>query len=117
MRDLILPKVIPLKGNKMKTITMLPILIMLFPLAAFTGEIYGTIKEENKPIGKGVEVVVKCGNETYPTQTKRYGSYSVYVPKKGRCTLTVHNRKIDVYSYQRSVRYDLVLERNRLKRK
>ena len=98
----------------MKRITMSFLLIMLFPLCAFAGEIYGSLEVNGRSIGPGVKVEIRCGNNTYTEQTDGYGSYSVYVRDTGGCHLTVQygsqSPQIDVYSYPNSVRYDLVLE-------
>ncbi|HEC99254.1 MAG TPA: hypothetical protein ENN18_02575 [Proteobacteria bacterium] len=99
----------------MKRVTMFLLLIMLFPSLAFGGEIYGSITEGKRSVGAGVRVEIITASKTYPTETDRYGSYRLYVPEKGACTLKVHYRQpsqpIKVYSYEGSVRYDLVLEK------
>lgn len=102
----------------MKTITMLLLLIMLFSTFAFSGEIYGSIKEGGKSIGQGVRVeIISPSNTTYDTETDKYGSYSIDVKETEelKCRLIVHYKQqcpeIIVFSYRRSIRYDLVLEK------
>lgn len=99
----------------MKTVIMFFLLIMLFPPLAFGGEIYGSITEGERSVGPGVRVEIITAGKTYPTETDKYGSYRLYVPEKGECTLKVHYKQpsqpIKVYSYEGSVRYDLVLEK------
>ncbi|RLI00599.1 hypothetical protein DRO38_06185, partial [Candidatus Bathyarchaeota archaeon] len=104
------------REDKMKMITMLLLFIMLFPSFVFAGEIYGSIRERERSIEPGIKVEIMTARNTYFTETDKYGSYRLYVPEKGKCTLKVHYKQqsplIEIYSYERSVRYDLVLEKN-----
>ncbi len=88
----------------------------MFVSLVSAGEIYGFIKKGDRPVGKGIKVVVKCGNRTDTTLTDKYGSYSINVPSTGKCTLTVHDgdqeASIEAFSYTRPVRFDLLLEKN-----
>ena len=98
----------------MRTTSFL-LLILLFVSPVFAGEIYGGIELSGKPIAPGVEVEIKCPTGTYSTNTDEIGSYRLYVKEKAMCTLTVKYGKepypfIEVYSYESTVRYDLVLE-------
>jgi hypothetical protein len=90
--------------------------------SSFGGEIYGTIKEGDKPVKKGVTVTVKpVGKEgpnptpDKPSETDDYGNYRVVVPETGKCTITVTFDKqsisADVQSYSTPVRFDWVLEK------
>ena len=105
----------------MKTIAILLLLIMLLPAFAFAGEIYGSIKEGKRPIGKGVkvEIIAVSSGRRYVTKTDKYSSYRLYVRERGRCILKVYYKKqspppqIQVYSYKGPVRYDLVLEKKK----
>lgn len=99
----------------MKTIAMLfPLLVL--PSLALAGEIYGGLAEGNRSVGEGVQVEIRCADKAYPSKaTDQYGSYRLYVQEKGKCTLRVHYKEqspsIEISSYERSVRYDLVLEK------
>jgi hypothetical protein len=87
----------------------------------FAGEIYGTIRESGSPV-KGASVAVECGNIPYPTQTDNYGSYRVFVPVNGKCSLTVTYREVtsrgfSVFSYTDPVRYEFEWNRGQLRRR
>lgn len=53
------------------------------------GQIFGTLTEGGKAVGKGVEVVVDCAGEQTKGVTDNFGGYRVTVQKTGRCTLTL----------------------------
>ena len=78
------------------------------------GELYGTIKEGNRPVCGGIKVMVQYGKKSVTALTDKYGSYSVRVPGSGKCRLYVYfkgaNPSMEVYSYERSIRYDLTIE-------
>jgi len=89
--------------------------IVIAAAPAFAGEIFGSIRAEGKAVGKGLKVEIAAPSKLYGTETDNYGSYRIYVPEKGKCSLTVHYRQqkvsIPVYSYERSTRYDFSLDR------
>ncbi len=100
----------------MKKITMLLLLILFLPTFAFAGQIYGSLKIDNKSVGEGVEIKIKCGEAPYSGRTDPYGSYSVYLRQAGRCTLTVtyggqESQPFGIESYEDPVRYDFDLVR------
>jgi hypothetical protein len=102
----------------MKTIAILAALIVGVPSFAFGGEIYGTLTEDGRSVGPNAQLEVTCAEKTYPRQTTdQYGSYRLFVQEKGKCTLTVHYKQqsplTEISSYERSVRYDLVLEKKK----
>jgi hypothetical protein len=82
---------------------------------ALAGEIYGTIKEAGKPIKAGAKVEVKCAKGSYGAETDKLGSYRVFVPEQGKCTLSVKSgdaaAQMTVNSFEDSARYNLVLEK------
>lgn len=103
------------KEKRVRTTSLSVLIILLIALPVFAGEIYGGIELSGKPIAPGVEVVVQCGSTPYSTKTDEIGSYRLYVKGKGKCTLIVKYGnepfpKIDIYSYESTVRYDLVIE-------
>ena len=97
----------------MRAMTFVLFLIFLFPTLAYTGQIFGSLSDGRKSVGQRVPVEVACGSSPYRAKTDRYGSYSIYSPKKGKCTLTVHYKgqsaEHTIYSYDDPVRYDFEL--------
>ena len=99
----------------MKTSIRIVLFFVLSVSLTQAGEIYGVIKEGERPVSQGVKVEILIGEKHYSTETDDYGSYSIYVAEKGECTLMVHYKdqspSITAYSYEDSVRYNLVLEK------
>ena len=91
---------------------LLPFII--FPSITLAGEMFGTLREGGKAVTKGIKVEIVISEKTYTGETDAYGSYRVYVVEKGKCTLKVYYNKqtpsFDVYSYDKSTRYDMNLE-------
>ncbi len=88
--------------------------LILFPSITLAGEIFGTLREGGKALKKGIKVEVVTPKKTYTALTDAYGSYRLYVVEKGKCTLKVYYNNqtpsFDVYSYDKSIRYDMSLE-------
>jgi len=82
---------------------------------AIAGEIYGTVKEGGKPIKAGIKVEVKCAKGSYSAETDKLGSYRMFLPEQGKCTLSVKSSdgspQMTVNSFEDSARYNLVLEK------
>jgi hypothetical protein len=82
---------------------------------ALAGEIYGTLKEGGKPIKAGTKVEVKCAKGNYNAEVDKLGSYRLFVPEQGKCTLSVKygdvSPQMTVNSFDDSARYNLVLEK------
>jgi hypothetical protein len=100
----------------MKAIAILTVLLVGVPSLVFGGEIYGTLTEDGRSVGPNAQLEVTCAGKTYPRQTTdQYGSYRLYVQEKGKCTLKVlykqQSPSTEISSYEKSVRYDLVLEK------
>lgn len=100
----------------MKTIAILIVLLVCVPSLVFGGEIYGTLTEDGKSVGPNAQLEVTCAGKTYPRNTTdQYGSYRLYMQETGKCTLKVHYKEqspsTEISSYEKSVRYDLVLEK------
>ena len=99
----------------MKRASMLVLLILGFTSLAFAGKIYGSIAEGGKPVGQGMKVEVTCGGNNHAAQTDAYGSFKLFVPDKGKCTLKVSYQgqtpSFEINSYDGSVQYDLILEK------
>ena len=95
--------------------------VTLFSLVAcaassFGGEIYGTITENGKPVGKGMSITITPGVDS-PSQTDEFGGYRVFVPQVGACTLNLTPNRdpkmtvsCPIQSYSKPTRFDLVLE-------
>ena len=84
---------------------------ILFSFFPFAGEIYECI-EGRRLIDARVTVKI---TPDVSTETDKYGTYSLYVPKEGRCILKVHykgqtTQDFRVRSYESSVQYDLLLK-------
>ena len=99
----------------MKHASMLLFVVLAFSSLAVAGKIYGSISEGGKPIAQGVKVEVTCGANNYAAQTDAYGAFKLFVPDKGKCALKVYYQgqtpSFDVNSYEGSVQYDLILEK------
>ncbi len=99
----------------MKTLVALALVIAAVPTAAFAGEIYGTIKEQGKPVKEGVQVTVLCGDTSAAGQTDKNGAYRLFAAEEGKCTLTVkvgdEAPSVAIHSYADSAKYNLVLEK------
>ena len=99
----------------MKTIISFALFVLLFPATASAGEIYGTIKEGTRLVGQGIKIEIASGGSIYSTETDKYGSYRLFVKERGKCQLRVlygqQSPSIEIASYDRSVRYDLALEK------
>ena len=114
----------------MKTLLLFVSLVLLFTSSVSGGRIFGTIKEGGRHIGpnKQVEICDSNGQIAVDT-TDAYGSYSIYVPLKGKFALTLQYSNsittdpVEIYSYNNSAaRYDFILyqvdsNHYRLKRK
>lgn len=90
-------------------------LTVLFPAFAFSGGIYGNIKEAERPVEAGVKVKIVSDRTVDSTVTDSTGSYRLYVRERGKLKLYLYYQtdtlSIDVYSYRRPVRYNLVVEK------
>jgi hypothetical protein len=98
----------------MKSILIVLFAVLLPASRVAAGEVYGTITDGGKPVPAGVKVEIGASGHVYAAETDKFGSYRIYVKEKGKCTLTVRTRDqapvIDLYSYDKSTRYDWVLE-------
>jgi hypothetical protein len=98
----------------MKQILILAILCILIASVAHGGEIFGSIKENNKPVAKGIKIEIIAPKKAYTAETDSFGSYRVFVPEKGKCTFKLNYNKqtptFDIFSYDKSTRYDFIIE-------
>lgn len=81
---------------------------------ARAGEIFGTLTEGGKPLAAGVKVSVTAGDKVYPGETDKFGGFRIVVKEKGKVSFKVHIKDqtptFEVVSFDKSTRYDLVLE-------
>lgn len=99
----------------MKPFPALLLTLVLLPGVAAAGEIYGTIKENGKPVKAGLKVTVACGEKTASAETDKNGGYRLFASEEGKCTLSVkvgeESPSAVVHSYDDSARYNLVIEK------
>ena len=99
----------------MRTLFLATLCLAILCTTAPAGEFYGTIKEGGKPVNAGTKVEVKCAKGSYGAETDKLGSYRVFVPEQGKCTLSVKSGDVapqmTVTSFEDSARYNLVLEK------
>src|SRR5215510_927786 len=99
----------------MRRVYILLLLMLVMGVQAFAGKIYGSVADGTKPVGQGVKVTVTCGTNNYDAQTDAYGAFNLFAMDKGKCVLKVayqgQTPSIEVNSYDGSVQYDLILEK------
>ena len=85
----------------------------LISSGAISGELFGALYDGGKAVIRGIKIEIVTPKKTYSTETDAYGSYRLFVPEKGKCTLKVSYKtqvvSLDAYSYDKSTRYDLNL--------
>lgn len=100
----------------MKLFALVFMLVVLNLSLVFGGEIYGTIKEQGRPIKSGVKVEIATKTGSIEATTDENGSYSIYLEEQGEFVLKVHchdqTPSIVVFSFQDPVRYDLAIKRS-----
>jgi len=98
----------------MKPTVLVMLALFVAATAVRAGEVRGTIISGNKPVAAGVKVEIAVAGKTYTAETDKFGSYRIVVKEKGKCTITVHlgdqSVSTELFSYDRSTRYDWVLE-------
>jgi carboxypeptidase family protein len=98
----------------MKIFILVACCCCVFLSFAHAGEIYGTIKDNGKPVQKDVKLEVVANQKTYSAVTDNYGSFRIFLPVKGKYTLTVQYKQqslaLEIVSYEKSTRYDLLIE-------
>ena len=100
----------------MKTFRFVLLALTLFAAPGFAGEIYGTIKEGDKSVGKGTKVEIKSSAQSYSAVTDDFGNYRVVVAETGKCELTIRFKDQSIYgeiqSYWNPSRFDWALEKS-----
>jgi hypothetical protein len=104
-----------LGGPIMRIVSAVLVLMLCAVPLAFAGNIYGTITEGGKPVTKGVKLEIACGDSKYSGETDANGGYKMFVKDQGKCVLKVTQQNqsatLDINSYEGSVQYDLILEK------
>jgi len=100
----------------MKTARILFILLFFIPALSFAGEIYGTLKgDDGKPLAKQV-IQVKLNEKVMASDTTDVNGYfTVTVKEVGKFKLEVVNytgASFEVFSSNKSTRYNLILNKN-----
>lgn len=94
--------------------TILLLAALFSASTALGGEIFGTITDGKKPVSEGTKVEITMSDKSYAAVTDRFGSYRIVVKEKGKGTITVHlkdqSTSVEFFSYDKSTRYDWVLE-------
>jgi len=98
----------------MRTILFFRVMLVMLAAPAFAAQLYGTLREGDRPVPQGVQVTVSCpGNPSHTGTTDASGVYRIYVPEKGRCTLQVQyngqSASAEVYSFDDATKYDFDL--------
>ena len=93
----------------MKKISGLIMMFLCTASIAAAGEIYGTIRHQNRPAA-GVRVEITVAGQSRTTTTDSYGAYKSFVNAEGKGTIRVHfkNKALvhEIYSYADSKRYN-----------
>jgi hypothetical protein len=98
----------------MKKIVTTIALGLLLPLSASAGQIYGSLKENQRAVARTAFTVNCEGQKPVNGSTDSYGAYNIYVGK-GKCTfkLTSYQKQSPefkwIYSSDSSIRYDFDL--------
>jgi hypothetical protein len=102
------------RRETMKSLVGTLLALLLSASGAAAGEVYGTIIDGSKPVPAGVRVEIITTGKVYTVETDKFGSYRIFAKEKGKCKLTVHLKEqspsIELFSYDKSTRYDWVLD-------
>jgi hypothetical protein len=97
----------------MKAGTLLIALILLCPSFSYAAQIFGSLRKQGGAPAAGV-VEINCGGQMYRGNIDANGSYSVFVQRQDKCSLTVNyekttSRPVPIFSYSDPTRYDFEL--------
>ena len=99
----------------MKSLIAMMVMLAGVSSLAAAGEIYGTIKEQGKPVKEGIKVTVACGAKSVVGETDKNGAYRLFAQEEGKCTLAVQvgneSPSTTIHSFADSARYNLILEK------
>jgi hypothetical protein len=98
----------------MKMVRLISLALTLGAASSFAGEIYGTIKEGQKPVGKGMVLQIRSGAMGYTAFTDDFGNYRVIIEETGKCEIMIQFKGQLIYgeiqSYWSAARFDWVIE-------
>jgi len=93
----------------MKKISGLIMMFLFTASIASAGEIYGTVRHQNRPVA-GARVEATVAGQSRTTTTDSYGAYKIFINARGKGTIRVHlkNKALthEIYSYADSKRYN-----------
>lgn len=104
----------------MKKIVMAIALGLLLSVSVSAGQIYGTLKEDGRPVPANLEIEVNCGRQQWKGRTDSYGAYSLEVGA-GKCEFKLYYKgwkgqngqyqfpTTVIYSSKNRLRYDFEL--------
>jgi hypothetical protein len=91
------------------------LVFLSIPSLGLAAQLYGTLRESDKPVGPNIRVEAVCGSSTYPAVTDNYGSYKLFAREIGKCALRVYYKnqvpQITIDSYNDPTHYDFDLIR------
>lgn len=94
--------------------TIVAFALFLSASTVLGGEVFGTITDGKKPVSEGTKVEIAISGKSYAAETDRFGSYRIVVKEKGKGTITVRLKdqspSVEFFSYDKSTRYDWILE-------
>jgi hypothetical protein len=100
----------------MKTSRLLLLILLLIPVFAHSGEIYGTIKgDDGKPLSKQVIQIIQNDKLIASDTTDTNGYFTVKLKEVGKFKLEIVGFKgvfFDVFSANSSTRYNLILNKS-----
>ena len=92
----------------MKEALKIILLALAISSPAYAGQIYGSLKEDGRPIANATFDVV-CPQGSFRGTTDGYGAYSINVGR-GKCTFRLYYRdqqpSLDLFSNDSPLRYD-----------
>lgn len=104
----------------MSMLRLMLLSLVFLPAVALAHQINGTLQTPNGQPIQNMDVEIQCPspvNASDGTKTDHRGSFSLFIPKTGRCAIGVDGATYTVYSSQNPVRYDLILDGGRLRRR
>ena len=94
------------------------LLVPLFvPHAVLAHQINGTLQNARGSALQNTRIDIRCPSTQKTTRTDKRGSFSFYISKTGRCMIVVKGATYKVYSSKNPVRYDLIFDKGRLRRR
>jgi len=100
----------------MKTARILIFILLFMPVLSHAGEIYGTLKgDDGKPMTKQIIQIMQNDKVVASDTTDTNGYFTVTIKEVGKLKFEVVGYKgasLDVFSTNKSTRYNLVLNKS-----